>query len=142
MSPTFSQPFQSPAKSPTGHRHVSGDTLPRTGLDWYVRAPGMVDIRGLSISDYDLIGSTWQPVFFTDPTTPIVFADYSALWSAVSAVPSFNEENVMGSETIGVAVYRHDTERSTLNKALRYFRQYLFIRYTDIFNYTEMENYA
>ena len=120
-----------------------GPTLPREALAaaWLTRN-GLVDSIGLSISDYDLIGETWQPVFFSDPYTPVVFADFAALWAAVSAVPTFNEENVMGNENIGVAIFRSDTDRAILNKALRYFRQYLFVRYTNIFNYTEMENYA
>jgi len=65
MSPTFSQPFQSPAKSPTGHRHVSGDTLPRTGLLFYAKAPGLTDTIGLSSitlssgSGADLMNATW-----------------------------------------------------------------------------------
>lgn len=59
----------------------------------------------VSVEHYDLIGAVWQSVFFTNSTTPIVFADYEALWSAVSAVPEFNNSNVTGTYDKWVAIY-------------------------------------
>jgi hypothetical protein len=44
---TISHPLHSPIKSP-GVLRFGGPTLPRTGLIWYAKAPGLVDSIGLS----------------------------------------------------------------------------------------------
>ena len=42
---------------------------PSEGLIFYTKST--VDTIGLSVSDYDSIGSIWKSTFFSDPTTPL-----------------------------------------------------------------------
>lgn len=93
--------------------------IPRTGLILYARP--VTDTIGLSADDYDNISATWQAIFFTDPTTPVEFSTFADLWTAVSAESTLNDNEVMGTEAKGVAIYESTTSRTILNKALRYF---------------------
>ena len=95
-----------------GSRYLLGSWLVKDGLQ---------DSIGLSVSDYGLIGSTWQTVFFTNPTTPITHTRTE--WVAILlAHPSVNLLNVLCSATGDVLIYRDDTSREILNKALRYLK--------------------
>lgn len=78
-----------------------------------------VDIIGLSVSDYAAVGSEWQGVFFTDPSTLREFADFAALWTAVTAVKSFNAAHVMGVADQTVIIYPEGTAGTVLNRAYR-----------------------
>lgn len=81
---------------------------------------GLVGSIGLLVADYEKIGATWQPVFFTNPTTPKLFT-YAELSSVLSVHADINLENVMGTESKGWAIYDTITSREILNKALRWF---------------------
>ncbi len=107
----------------------SRSLLPTTGLlAWIVDE---TDSAGLSISDYDKIGSTFQATFFLDANTPIIHTP--AEWSAILSVHvSINLLNVMGAEDKGWAVYDSTTSREILNKALRFFGL------SQIYSYLEM----
>lgn len=144
-SPVY-RPVYKPVMRAFGLEGVIGG-LPRDGLLSYIRADTMTDSIGVSVEDYDFVGVTWQPVFFIDSTTPIIFDSFDALWMAVSAVPEFNTGNVIGSEAKGVAVYEYDTTRYILNKALRFFDQTeldatAYELYTDATYYTDMGYYV
>lgn len=109
--------------------------MPRKNLIAYTRP--LQDSIGLSVDDYDNIGATWQAVFFTDSTMPIVFNTFADLWAAVSVVGSFNDENVVGTEAKGVAVYDVTTSRSVLNKALRWFGLPIVGGWVDLENFSD-----
>ena len=84
---------------------LRGNTGPPSGYLQYIPFSEGVSSIVISSDHYDLIGETWQPVFFTNPTTPIVFADFNALWAAVSAVSEFNDSNVKGVDGKWIALY-------------------------------------
>ena len=96
---------------------------------WKINPDGLQDSIGLSVSDYGLIGSTWQTVFFTNPTTPILHTRTE--WVAILlAHPSVNLLNVLCSATGDVLIYRDDTSREILNKALRYLKLPIIVEET------------
>lgn len=81
---------------------------------------GTTDTIGLSVDDYSSLSATWQAIFFTSPTEPVEFANYAALWAAVNAESTLNDNEVLGTEAKAVLVYDESTSRSTLNRALRW----------------------
>ena len=120
--------------------------VPRTGLLLFVD-PDTPDIISLLSSQYDLVGADLQSAMYTDSDTPIVFDDFDALWDVLSILGNFNLENYMGTETKGLAVYRDDTTRYVLNRALRWFpldevEPTITDKYLNTDNYTDVENYA
>jgi hypothetical protein len=124
---TFSTPFGVPydtALSFTYKRAIGSLSIPRTGLIglWLVRN-GVVNTSIVAVGDYALLTQEWQDVFFSDPSTPIVFADFDALWAAVSSVTDLNKSIVIGNELIGVAIYEIGTPYQVLDKALMYFNE-------------------
>lgn len=117
--------------------------LPSDGLvAAFLVSDDLEDSIGLSVDDYDDIGVTWQAIFFTNPTTPVEFEDYDALWAAVSAVGSFNDENVMGTEAKGVAVYSTSATRVVLNKALRWFGLPIVGGWVDLEHFSDGEHFT
>lgn len=105
---------------------IAGDVLPPGAVALWRIDPAtglMTEYIGLSITElYDFIGAEWQPVFFTDPETLTVFADFAALWSAVNAVKSFNAAHVMGVENKIVVAYQEGTDGAILDRAYRYLK--------------------
>lgn len=99
---------------------LSGPTIPRAGLKWYVRAPGMADIIGLSVSDYASVPAELQSIFFIDETHIRPTADAYAL-ARVSEYLNTGEMVGRG-EGKGIALYADGTDEVILTKACRYFR--------------------
>ena len=123
-----------------------GRPFPSEGLLLFVD-PDTPDSIGLLSSQYDLVGADLQSAMYTDSDTPIVFDDFDALWDVLSILGNFNLENYMGTETKGLAVYRDDTTRTVLNRALRWFtldevEPTITDKYLNTDNYTDVENYA
>jgi hypothetical protein len=84
----------------------------------------MVDDIGLSVDDYDLITADQQAFFFTDPSTPVTWADYATFYAAVSAEPWFNVgsySNIVGNAT-QTLVYEGGTDSATIAKAAWYLK--------------------
>ena len=97
-----------------------GRPFPSEGLLLFAD-PDTPDSISLSVADYANVGSDLQSAMYTDSTHPIVFANFTALWDVLSILGNFNLENYMGTELKGLAVYRDDTTRTVLNRALRWF---------------------
>ena len=77
-----------------------------------------VDSIGLSVSDYDSLTTAQQAFFFADASTPNTWADFDTFWTAISAETWFNKtNNVIESETKGVAIYDKQAAQSTLARA-------------------------
>ncbi len=102
----------------TGPARLLGGGPPSEGLLLY--AKGTTDSVGVSVSDYSLIGSTWQPVFFDSPTEPKT--DVTA--ADVLADANVNQVNVFGTAARGVAIYDISTSEAVLTKALQWARQF------------------
>jgi hypothetical protein len=119
-------------------RHFSGNRIPGDLIAYFKN--GTVDSIGLLITDYDAVGVTWQPVFFSDPSTPI--SRTLAEWFPILlAHGSINLENVICSELKGFAVYPVDTSREMLNKALRWFGLPEVVPEPSSFNSLTMEEF-
>lgn len=104
------------------------------------------DTITLSVDDYDLVGSILQPVLFVDSATPIIFADFDALWATLSVLPEFNLQNFIGTLEKGIAIYSYGATRYTLNRGLRWFgmSEFAYILsdlYLNTDHYTQLENY-
>jgi hypothetical protein len=117
----FTSPFIKPLNNPL-QGFFAGGGIPGNPRA-YFKAPNLVDSIGLSVDDYDAIGATWQPVFYSDPSTPILHT--LAEWILILlANGNINFENVLCTEAKGFAVYPIDTPRETLDKALLYLRYF------------------
>jgi len=79
---------------------------------------GLVDIIGLSVSDYDLIDPNLRSIFFSDSSTLRDVADAYAL---ALASPLLNAGTLIGSASRGIALYRYDTLNSVKSRALTSF---------------------
>lgn len=110
--------------------HILRSVAPFVTVYSYAQIPGNpllfinssgVDTVGLSAEHYESLTTDQQAFFFADPTTPNTWADFTTFYAAVSVQSWFNDENVMGTLDKGVAVYTSTTDRSTLNRGLRWF---------------------
>ena len=141
-------PTLRPQYSPT-YRQIGNSnrlTIPgRSDLIAYFK-DGTTDSIGLSVSDYANIGDTLQPVFFSDPITPIL-RTYAELSVVLEALPSINLENAVGITAKGWAIYDTDTPRYILNVALTWFglvevAVLIPDRYLNTDHYFNVGNYA
>jgi len=99
---------------------IGGNTLPRTGLDWYAKAPGMVDIIGLSVSEfYAACPVAHRSIYSADGS---VFYDAATIIANIEASAELNDGGeLVGSVAKGYAQYADGTVESVLRKAYRYF---------------------
>jgi hypothetical protein len=102
-----------------GKSFLGGSAIPRTGLIFYAKAPGMTDSIGLSIANYASVPAELQSIFFIDENTLRPTADAYAL-ARVSEYLNMGEMVGRG-EGRGIALYADGTAESVLEKACKYF---------------------
>lgn len=125
----------------SGAMHLNGG-LPREGLLFLSPVVGGVlqpDSIGLLITDKPNIREELWALLFDEFDEP-----YSAEQRIINieAYSGLNLYELIGKAGVGYVLYAIDTPQATLNKALRYFKQYIFINYTNHENYINQENYA
>ena len=98
----------------------SSSSIPRAGLLFYAKAPGMVDSIGLSTGDYASVPAELRSIFYIDETTLRPTADTYAL-ARVSEYLNMGEMVGRG-ESRGIALYADGTAEAILIKACRYLR--------------------
>lgn len=82
---------------------------------WYQNG---VDTIGLSTNDYANVDASVRDIFFVDESTLV---DTETAYATALASPLLNEGTMIGTEAKGVVLYAAGTDRTTLNRALRYF---------------------
>jgi len=92
--------------------------LPRTGLLFFAKAPGLVDTIGLSVDDYLLVPAAHRSIFFINETT----MNSEEMINDIEASALLNDGGeLVGSEEKGYAQYADGTTEATLRRAYRYF---------------------
>jgi hypothetical protein len=111
-------PRQSPRSAPNAM--LGGSTIPRTGLIFYAKAPGMVDSIGLSAAAlWAALPAELRSIFCVDENNRRDVDDAYAL-ARVSEYLNMGEMVGRG-EGRGVAVYTDGTDSAILLKACKYF---------------------
>lgn len=95
------------------------NTIPRTGLLFYAKAPGMADSIGLLITP-DQVPAEYRSVFFNGET----LRSPAEILALALASPYLNMGYMIGSAEFGIVLYAIGTPQSTLVKALKVARQY------------------
>jgi len=113
MSSLFLPAFRSPFQSPVAGRH-GGNTLPRTGLIFYAKAPGLTDSIGLSVSDYLSIDANLQPIFFINATT---MRSATEILERIKFSEYLNISELVGKSQRGLALYTDGTAEAILTTA-------------------------
>jgi len=114
-------PFTPPVRPPTGQGENGLPDRENILALWENVGGDLTESIGLSSTDYDFLTTDQQTFFFTDPSTPKTWATFALFWAAISVQSWFNDENIMGTETKGVAVYPNGTTAAVLKKAYRWF---------------------
>jgi hypothetical protein len=96
----------------------SGNRLPRSGLLFYAKAPGMVDIIGLSVSDYLLVPAEHRSIYFVDETT---MRAAETIITNIEASEFLNDGGELGGSVAkGYFQYLDGTAEAILRRAYRW----------------------
>jgi hypothetical protein len=99
-----------------------GGGIPKAGLLFYAKAPGLVDTIGLSVADYAKLGPIVQAIVSADGGTTLrTTAEIVAL---MAASDNLNQFNMLGDPLRNIwAIFDKDADWSVLEKARRYFKE-------------------
>lgn len=98
------------------------DTFPRTGLIFYVKAPGLVDTIGLSIAElYPLVDPALRQIISADGGT--TKRDDADIILGLVNSGLLNRSTAVGSALKGYAIYNYMSSASVIDLAYRYFRE-------------------
>lgn len=117
MTAPFSPPFMAPFMPLGSVRHSGGLTLPRSGLVFYAKAPGMVDTIGLLITN-DQVRTELRALFFDGATK---YGDATIAANIAASPGLLNIYELIGENDVAYALYAIGTPQATLNRAIRYF---------------------
>jgi hypothetical protein len=120
MTAPFSPPFMAPFQPQGNIRHSGGFTLPRTGLIFYAKAPGMTDSIGLSANAlWAALPATHRSIYLVDENT---LRSAEAIITNIEASEYLNDGGeLVGSATKAYAQYTDGVSDVTLRQAYRYF---------------------
>jgi len=102
----------------------AGGGIPRTGLIWYAKAPGMVDSIGLSASElWAALPAEHRSIYLVDENTLRSAED---IITNIEASEYLNDGGeLVGTEVKGYAQYEDGTAQTVLDIAYKYFGFYL-----------------